>query len=84
MDNELKELLKINIDLSEKNNAMLTKLVRAQKRALIYRIIYWAILIFSALGLFYFLKPYASSLFNVYSGGVSDFSQIQNLFDSLK
>ncbi len=92
MDDETKELLKQNLELSQKNNEMLSKLIRVQKFTTIYRIVYWAIIIFSTLGLFYFIKPLIGNLFNAY--GVSDVDsfgsfgsnkqQIQDFIDSMK
>ncbi len=70
MDEETKKLLEDNYVLNKDNNQMLTKLVLYQKWNQIYRIAYWAIIILSTLGAFYFLQPYLSSLMGVYTGGV--------------
>jgi len=88
MDEETKKLL-------VENNEMLKKLVFYQKWNQIYRICYWAIIILSALGAFYFLAPLMSNLVNVYTGGVGtssigeigknlgDKTQMQDLIKSL-
>jgi hypothetical protein len=95
MDEETKKLLEENLTLNKENNQMLTKLVLYQKWNQIYRIAYWAIIILSTLGAFYFLQPYLSSLIGVYTGGagvsnisdigktLGDKSQMQDLIKSL-
>jgi len=74
MDDESKKLL-------VENNTMLKKLVLFQKLNQIYRIAYWVIIILSAVGAFYFLKPMLGDLLNVYTGGVGVSSNIRNLND---
>ena len=94
MDEETKKLLSENLALNKANNEILNKLVFYQKWNQIYRIVYWAIIILSAIGAFYFVQPYLSSLMGVYTGGVgtaniSDISknlgdkgQLQKLIDA--
>ena len=94
MDEETKRLLSENLALNKANNEMLNKLVFYQKWNQIYRIAYWAIIILSAIGAFYFVQPYLSSLMGVYTGGIgtsniSDISknlgdkgQLQKLIDA--
>lgn len=57
-EQELKELLEANLRLSKENNRMLKKMRRAQKRATIFRVLYWIVIIAIALGAIYFLQPY--------------------------
>jgi len=95
MDEETKKLLEENLTLTRENNQMLSKLVLYQKWNQIYRVAYWAIIILSTLGAFYFLQPYLSSLIGVYTGGagvssigdisktIGDKSQMQDLLKSL-
>jgi hypothetical protein len=83
MDGETKELLRESIEISKENNAMLKKMVRAQKWTNIYRVVYWGIIIFSSLGAYYFIQPYLSSLINLYSGGVSDIGKISDISQNL-
>jgi hypothetical protein len=97
MDNDTKQLLVENLDIAKENNLMLKKLVRAQKWAVIYRVVYWSIIILSSLGAYYFIQPFLSNLVNVYTGGVSgvtnfgdisktirDENQIKDLINSIK
>lgn len=91
MDEETKRLLVETNTLAKENNEMLKKLVRAQKAALIYRIFYWAIIVISIVGTYFFVQPYLSGLLSAYTGGqsMSDIfskdnqAQIQDLIKSL-
>lgn len=98
MDNDTKKLLDETVTLAKENNMLLQKLVRAQKWAMIYRAVYWSIIIFSSLGAYYFIQPYIGNLLNLYTGGgatnmstvndithkLSDKNQIQDLLNSIK
>ncbi|MFA6999931.1 MAG: hypothetical protein WC241_02325 [Candidatus Paceibacterota bacterium] len=69
MDEESKKLI---VD----NNEMLKKLVFYQRWNQIYRIAYWAIIILSAIGAFYFIQPLLSSLAGAYGVDTSSFSSM--------
>jgi hypothetical protein len=91
MDQETKDLLKRNLDLAEKNNVMLEKLVRYQKMNMIYKVVYWAVIILSFVGFFVFLKPLLGNVFNFYStgsidniGGKSDQQKLQDTLNIFK
>ena len=58
------------------NNSMLKKLVFYQKWNQIYRIVYWLIIILSAIGAFYFVQPLLSSLVGAYGVDTSSFSSM--------
>ncbi len=83
MDEETKKILADNYALNKENNEMLKKLVLFQKLNQIYRIVYWAIIILSAIGAFYFMKQYMSSLISLYTGGVGDTSSITDFTKNL-
>ncbi len=80
MDEEYKKLLEENLVLNKENNKMLYKLVSYQKWNIVYKIVYWAIIILTALGAFYFLMPLFNNLVSVYTGGVGT-SDVKNLGD---
>lgn len=97
MDAETKQLLTESIEVAKQNNQMLEKLVRAQKRANIIRMVYWGLIIFFSFGAYYFIQPFLSNMLNVYTGGLSgtkevgdvlknfsDKQQIQDLINSIK
>ena len=84
MDEETKKLLADNLALNKENNEMLHKLIVFKKWSQIYRIVYWSIIILSAIGAFYFIQPLLGNLFSVYTGGVgvpsiSNISDLKNL-----
>ncbi|KKQ20586.1 MAG: hypothetical protein US34_C0008G0026 [Candidatus Nomurabacteria bacterium GW2011_GWC2_36_9] len=66
----MKKLISENIALNKENNEMLKKLITFQKWNQIYKIVYWAIIILSAIGALYFIKPMLDNLVSVYTGGV--------------
>ena len=69
MDENVKQLLTQNLMVAQENNLMLKKLVSAQKWAAVYRVVYWAVIIFSSIGAMVFLKPYLGNIISVYTGG---------------
>lgn len=60
------ELLK----LTQENNRILEKVYRKQKMAIVYKAIYWFIILSVTFGGFYFIQPYLGSVLNYY-GAVS-------------
>jgi hypothetical protein len=66
MDDELKQLLKEDIDLTKKGQEVMTKILRYQKWALIWGIIKWTIIIGSTLGALYYLQPMLDGALNYY------------------
>jgi hypothetical protein len=83
MDQDIKKLLEDNIALNKANNEMLVKLIKAQKWQMIYRIFYWAIIILSTIGAFYFIEPYLGSILGLYNGGVSNIDNISDITKNL-
>jgi hypothetical protein len=84
MEEDTKKLIAENIALNKENNAMLKKLIVYQKWNQIYKITYWSIIILSAIGAFYFIKPMLSNLVDIYTGGagtsnVNSFNDLNNL-----
>jgi hypothetical protein len=86
MDDETKKLLADTYALNKDNNDMLKKLISFQKWNQIYKIVYWSIIILSAVGAFYFIKPMLGDIFSVYTGGasVSSFSDVTKTLDNNK
>lgn len=78
---ELKNLLKENLELARKNNKLLNKLWNIQKWLQISRTFYWIIIIGFAFGVFYYLKPILGNFINIYTGKVTDINMIR---DSVK
>ena len=82
MDQETKQLLEESVKLSRENNEMLNKLMRSKKLNVIYRYVYWGIIIIITIGSYYFIQPYLGTLINLYSGGASDIQSIGNTNES--
>jgi hypothetical protein len=61
------------LELTRENNKMLRGLRRAQRLALIGRVLYWCLLIVLAFGAYTYIEPYLGELENVYLGA-QDFS----------
>ncbi|MFA7285749.1 MAG: hypothetical protein WC011_02790 [Candidatus Paceibacterota bacterium] len=61
MDSEDKKLLEKVYELAEENNEMLHKVRSVQKRAFLFQIIRWTVIIGISIGAFYFLQPYVDN-----------------------
>lgn len=81
MEDEIKSLLKKNIEISQENNKLLRKLWNVQRWLQISRVFYWIIIIGIAFGAFYYLKPILGNFINIYNGGVTEVNMIR---DSIK
>ena len=82
-DQEIKELLRQNIELGKQNKVMLEKLIRSQKLTTLYRIGYWTIIIVSSLGAYYFASPYFDRIIDIYKNSGSS-QQFQNFVNSIE
>ncbi len=71
MTPEERDLLKRCVELSEENNDILHSMRRSMRLARIMSIMYWVVIIGSAVGAFYLIQPYLESLTGIY-GGVND------------
>lgn len=67
MSPEERELLNKSVSLAEDSNKILRAMRRSQRWASIVRIIYWALIIGSAIGAYYLFQPYIDQIKNVYS-----------------
>ena len=84
MDQELKKLLEENLKVSKENNVILTKIRSVQRWGQIARVLYWVLIIGVSVGAFYYIKPYLGNVLNLYSGGVSNMQNINDITKSLK
>ena len=66
MPPEEKELLKRSIVLAEENNQILRALHKSMRIGRVIKIIYWTIIIGSAVGAFYIFQPYFEQVINIY------------------
>ncbi len=58
---ELKKLLKQNLEISRESNRILKRLYRAKKWALTFKILYWAVIVLAVLGAYYYVQPVVNS-----------------------
>lgn len=66
MEHEDRERLKRVLELSEKNNMMLKQMYSTMKWGRVLKVIYWIVIVGVAVGAFYFLQPFISSLQGTY------------------
>ncbi len=83
MDPESKRLLEENLALTQENNKMLHTLKSAMLWSRVMSVLYWVLIIGSALGAYYFIQPYIDQLLEVYGGAKSNLDSIGSMFNSL-
>ena len=90
VDAETQKKLDRILQLSEENNAYIKKVRSAQKSSLIWKAIYWIIIIVFTVGGFYAVKPYLSTMSSLYGNTgtkgfqLPDSKQLQELIDQYK
>lgn len=84
MDPESKKLLEETFNLAQENNKMLHSIRRSMRLARIMSFVYWALIIGSAVGAYYFIQPYIDQLIGIYGGAQSNLDSIGSILDSLK
>jgi len=70
MNPEEKELLERSVELGEENNKMLHSMRRSMRLARIMSILYWVVIVGSAVGAYYLIQPYIDMITGVYGGAV--------------
>jgi len=90
MTPEEKDLLKRVAELSEENNDMLRSMRRAMRFARFMSILYWVLIIGSAVGAYYFVQPYVDMVTGAYGdtkesvdGGISSINELLDMFKGL-
>ena len=71
MSPEERQLLEKSVALAEDNNKMLYAMRRSMFWARVMSVMYWVLIIGSAVGAYYLIQPYIDQLMGVY-GGASD------------
>lgn len=66
----------------EENNEMLHFIRRVQKWSVIWRAVYWAVIIGSAVGAYWIIEPYIDQLLEIYSGAQSNLDTVKGLLNS--
>lgn len=81
MTPEEREMLKKTLELSQENNKMLHALKRSLFWGRVIRIIYWAIIIGAAIGVFYYIEPYLDGIIDAYGSVKGDLKSFGDLFN---
>lgn len=79
-----KVLLQKILEISEENNKILHSMRRSMRLARIWSIIYWTVIIGSAIGAYYIIQPYIDQLVSVYTGASADLNSAKSLLDSFR
>ena len=82
MDPESKKLLEETFRLTEENNKILHSLRRSMHIQRIMSILYWTLIIGSAVGAYYFIQPYIDQLIGIYGGAKSGLDDFGSMLDS--
>lgn len=80
MSEEEKELLKRSVDLAEENNDMLRSIRRSMRLGRIIKIVYWVVILGTAIGAFYFMQPYIDQLSGMYGGAKNNLDTFSSFF----
>ena len=64
--------------LSRENNAMLHKLLGAQRLATLWKVVYWLVVVGAMIIAYFALQPYLTALIKIYSG-----QDVNQVMDSL-
>lgn len=77
MDPKDRELLERTLELAEENNQILHRIQSATRWARFWRIFYWALIIGTSVGAYYFIQPYIDRVMGIYSGFQQDVENIK-------
>ena len=84
MSPEERKMLEKSVALEEENNKMLRSLTRSMKWGRAVHIAYWALIIGSAVGAYYFIQPYIDQIIGVYGGTKSNLDNINSIFKNFR
>ena len=87
-DQELKELVNINLELTKENNKMLKKIRGVQKKSYFFALLRWLIVLGLAFGAYYYIQPYLNKVLQVYNSipnfGNFDIKNLEGIINSIK
>lgn len=84
MSPEEKALLERTYRLAEENNDMLRSLRRYQRLGSAFRVLYWALIILTSVGAYYFVQPYIQAASGLYGNASDSVSQFRELLSGFK
>jgi hypothetical protein len=83
MTPEERDLLTQSIKLAEENNKMLRSMRRNARLGSFLRLLYWAIIIGTAFGFYYYTKPFIDPIIEGYAGMKENIERISNTTSKL-
>ncbi len=84
MSPEERELLKRSVSLAEDNHRMLRSIRRSMHISSIISILYWVIIIGSAVGAYYIIQPYSDQIVKVYNEAKTNLDGLSNALKGVK
>lgn len=83
MTPEEKSLLERTYKLAEENNEILRQMRRMNRFSTVIRFLYWAVIIISALGAYYFIQPYIDAISGLYGQAQDNIHTVQDISGKL-
>jgi hypothetical protein len=68
MEQDIKELLQANLEVSKENNKILRKMQGAQRWAQVIKVAYWLVMIALLAGAYYYVQPYVKKIMDIVPG----------------
>ncbi len=84
MSPEERELLNESVRLAEDNNKILHSMRRSIRIGHIVSVLYWVLIIGSAVGAYYFIQPYINQIMDIYSGAKNNLNDIGDIIKNIK
>ena len=84
MSPEERELLEKTAALAEDNNKMLRSIRRSMFWSQVMSVIYWVIIIGSAIGAYYIIQPYIDQMIGIYGNVKGDLDSVGDLIKNIK
>jgi len=81
---QIKKLLKKNLETTEECHRLVKKLYRAQTVGRIVKLVKWALIIAIALGAYYYVQPFMETFWQTIADIREDFSGLQNAGEGLE
>jgi len=82
-NNELKNLVKENLELTKENNEILKKIRRGAIWGRVFRVLYWIVILGAMFGAYYILQPFMDKLIEAYNNLMGGVENVQNIGNSL-
>jgi len=82
-NNEIKKLLKRNLEISEESSKIIKKIHGVQKTGRILKISKWVLVIALALGAYYYIQPFMETFWETVGQIKEDFSSLKETGESM-